>query len=130
MQYPCAACMWYTNLAQASMCCTKGFKNGNIKAFICNLCYYENGSSNAIATACAKKDCEEMEMDVMPKLVGDHEEIEAPMRFRSAIAKLEEGERGRGLDGGIRGGDQHGGIYNLQELFTGAVIIRCRPLTK
>ena len=29
-----------------------------------------------------------MEMDVMPKLVGDDEEIEAPMRFRSAIAKI------------------------------------------
>ena len=42
----------------------------------------------AIAIACAKKDCAEMEMDVMPKLVGDNEEIEAPMRFRSAIAKI------------------------------------------
>ena len=80
--------MRYTNLAQASMCCTKGCKNGEIKAFICTLCYYDNGSSNASAIACVKKDCAEMEMDVMPKLVGDNEEIEAPMRFRSAIAKI------------------------------------------
>ena len=86
---PCVACMRYTNLAQASMCCTKGCKNGDIKAFICTLCYYDNGSSTAIAIACAKKDCEELEKDVMmPKLVGDDEEIEAPMRFRSAIAKF------------------------------------------
>ena len=35
-----------------------------------------------------KKDCAEMEIDVMPKFVGDDEEIEAPMRFRSAIAKI------------------------------------------
>ena len=57
--------------ARVSMCCTKGCQNGNIKAFICTLCYYDNGSSTAIAIACAKKDREELEMDVMmPKLVG------------------------------------------------------------
>ena len=43
----------------------------------CTLCYYNKGSSTAIAIACAKEDCEELEMDVMPKLVGDDEEIDA-----------------------------------------------------
>ena len=63
------------------MCCTKGCKNGDIKAFFCTLCYYDNGSSTVIAIACAKKDCEELEKDVMmPKLVGDDEEIERRAR--------------------------------------------------
>ena len=51
-EIPCVACLRFTNLAQASMCCTicstKGCKNGDIKAFICTLCYYDNGSSSAI----------------------------------------------------------------------------------
>ena len=70
------------------MCCTKGCKNGDIKVFICTLCYFENGPPTAIAIVCMKKDCAEMEIDVMPKFVGDDEEIEARMRFRSAIAKI------------------------------------------
>ena len=61
-------------------------KHGEIKAFICTFCYFENGSSTAIAIACMKKDFAKMKMVAVPKVNGDDEEIKAPMHFRSAIA--------------------------------------------
>ena len=72
------------------MCCTKGCKNGDIKAFICTECYFENGSFTAIAIACMnlKRDCAKTVMVAVPKVVGDDEEIKAHMRLRSAIAEI------------------------------------------
>ena len=79
--YPCIACMWHTNLVQASMCCPKGC-NGEFKAFICTECHFETVPSTAIAIACMKKDSAKREMVAVPKVVGDDEEIKVPMRLR------------------------------------------------
>ena len=63
-----------TNLAQASVCYPKGCKLGEFNTFICASSYFDTVPSTAIAIACIKEDCVNMEVAAVPKVVGDDED--------------------------------------------------------
>ena len=58
------------------------------KGMPCDSCYFENGSSTAIAIACMKRDCAKMAKVAVPMVVGGDEESNVPMRLRPAIAEI------------------------------------------
>ena len=49
-------------------------------------------ASTVIAIACMKKDCATVEIVAVPKVVGDDEELNVPMRLRSAMTKIADSE--------------------------------------